>query len=572
MLTRIRLISGLVLFFYVGTHLLNLALGLGSLDALDVGRDVFIAFWRSWIGIVLLYGALLTHLSLVLYALYQRRSLRLKPLEYTQILLGLAIPFLLVEHALGTRALELLYDVKDNYIYVVLVLWVFSPEIGILQNIMLVVAWVHGCVGLHYWLKLKPWFPRFSLMLFTLAVVLPGAAIFGFVASGRELAFLAEQPGWLDNTAKALNLPGEDAVALVKHWTFIGRIIMGGLIGFVLLARLGRALIERRRHRITLSYSNGRKVEIVPGLSVLEASREAGIPHASVCGGRGRCSTCRIRCGRGIEHLPPPSPEEARVLHRVGAPEGVRLACQIHPTHSLDVTPLMPPGVGPKASWRQSSDHQGNEREICVLFADIRSFTNFSETKLPYDVVFVLNRYFRAMGEAIDGAGGQVGKFIGDGVMALFGADTEPGEASKRALAAARAMGIALDELNHSLAHDLPEPIRIGIGIHFGSVIVGDMGYGKAISFTAIGDVVNTASRLEAATKEFKSQLIVSEALAARAGVDLTHFPHHELEVRGRSASLGIRAIPLATDLPEIETAFSRKKQRGNNAGAAIAR
>lgn len=82
-LKRIRLGSGLVLFLYVGTHLLNLALGLGSLDALDVGRDIFIGFWRGWVGIVLLYGALLTHLSLVLYTLYQRRSLRLKPLEYT---------------------------------------------------------------------------------------------------------------------------------------------------------------------------------------------------------------------------------------------------------------------------------------------------------------------------------------------------------------------------------------------------------------------------------------------------------------------------------------------------------
>ena len=563
MLRQIRLISGLVLFFYVGTHLLNLALGLGSLGALDVGRDIFIAFWRGWVGIVLLYGALLTHLSLVLYSLFLRRSLRLKPLEYAQVLLGLAIPFFLVEHALGTRALELLYGVNDNYIYIVLVLWVFSPELGILQNILLVVAWVHGCIGMHYWLKLKPWFPRYSLVLFMFSVLLPVSAILGFVASGREVTLLYEQSGWFDEMSKSLNLPGEDAVALVKYWTAMGRYIMGGLIAFVLLARIARTLIARRRHRVLLTYSNGRKVEIVPGHSVLEASREAGIPHASVCGGRGRCSTCRVRCGRGVEHLPPPSAEEAKVLHRVGAPDGVRLACQIRPTHGLEVTPLLPPGVSPKAAWKQPADHQGNEREICVLFADIRSFTSFSETKLPYDVVFVLNRYFRAMGEAIQEAGGQVDKFIGDGVMALFGADAEPEEACRRALAAARDMGRALDELNRSLAHDVPEPMRIGIGIHFGAVIVGVMGYGKAVSFTAIGDVVNTASRLEAETKTYHCQLIVSEALAERAGIDLTRFPHHEIEVRGRSATLGIRAIPLAADLPEIETGFTRRKKRG---------
>ena len=354
-LKRIRLGSGLVLFLYVGTHLLTLALGLGSLDALDVGRDIFIGFWRGWVGIVLLYGALLTHLSLVLYTLYQRRSLRLKPLEYTQVLLGLTIPFLLVEHALGTRMLEFLYGVDDDYIYIVLVLWVFSPELGILQNILLVVAWVHGCIGMHFWLKLKPCFPRFSLVLFMFAVLLPVAAIFGFVATGREVALLAEQPGWLDEMSKTLNLPGEDAVALVKHWTVIGRAIMGGMIAFVMLARIVRTLIEWRRRRVVLSYANGRKVEIVPGLSVLEASREAGIPHASVCGGRGRCSTCRVRCGRGIEHLAPPSPDEARVLLRVGAPDGVRLACQIRPTHGLEITPLLPPPLASGPRRRGSS-------------------------------------------------------------------------------------------------------------------------------------------------------------------------------------------------------------------------
>ena len=400
---------------------------------------------------------------------------------------------------------------------------------------------------------------------------MPVCAVFGFVASGREVTLLYEQPMWFAQKSMELNLPGDDAVALVKRWTAIGRYIMGGLIAFVLIARVARTLIERRRRRVVLSYGGGRKVEIVPGMSVLEASREAGIPHASVCGGRGRCSTCRVRCGRGIEHLPPPSSEEARVLHRVGAPDGVRLACQIRPTHGLEVTPLLPPGVGPKAAWKQPAYHQGSEREICVMFADIRSFTQFSKTKLPYDVVFVLNRYFRSMGEAINEAGGHLDKFIGDGVMALFGADTEPEEACRRALAAARAMGAALAELNRSLAHDLPEPIRIGIGIHFGPVIVGEMGYGKAVSFTAIGDVVNTASRLEASTKEFSCQLIVSEALAERAGVDLTRFPHQEIELRGRTATLGIRAVPLATDLPEIETGFTGRRKRGTADAAPAA-
>ena len=551
-----------MLLFYVSTHLLNHSLGLASLDLLDAGRDVFVWFWRSWVGIGLLYGAVVTHVALVLYTLYQRRTLRLKPLEYAQIGLGLIVPFLLVEHVIGTRLLNVLFDLEDNYVYIILVLWVFAPSLGILQNVFLVVAWSHGIIGLHYWLKLKPWFPKFAPLFYVLALLLPVCAIAGFIAAGREINLLAAEPMWLEEMSTAINLPTEEAVALAKHWTVIGRYVMGGLIAAVLAARLVRFGIMRRLRRVVLTYPGGRTVEVIPGMSVLEASREAGIPHASVCGGRGRCSTCRVRCGPGIEHLPAPSPEEAKVLQRVGAPAGVRLACQIRPGQSLEIAPLLPATTGPKAAWKQPAYMQGSEREICVMFADIRSFTRFSETKLPYDVVFVLNRYFRSMGEAINGAGGQIDKFIGDGVMALFGADTDPEEACRRALAAARAMGAALDELNRSLAHDLPEPFRMGIGLHFGAVIVGEMGYGKAVSFTAIGDVVNTAARIEAATKEYDCQLIVSEALAARAGVDLSRFAHHEIEVRGRSATLGIRAIPLATDLPEIETTFGRRKRR----------
>ena len=560
---RIRLWSGLVLLFYVATHLLNHSLGLASLDVLEGGRDVFIGFWRSWVGIVLLYGSLMAHLGLALWSLYQRRTLRVKPLEYAQVLLGLTVPFLMIEHVIGTRLLNILYGVQDNYYYIVLVLWVFVPWLGILQNIFLVIAWAHGVIGLHYWLKLKPWFPRFAPVFYGLALLLPVCAIVGFVAAGREISLLAQSQMWLDEMAMMIRLPNEEAVAVAKHWTVVGRYAMGGLIAAVLIARWVRLMIERTKRRVVLTYPNGRKVEIVPGMTVLEASREANIPHASVCGGRGRCSTCRVRCGPGAEHLPEPSAEEAKVLSRVGAPEGVRLACQIRPSQSLAITPLLPATTGPKAAWKQPPHMQGSEREICVMFADIRSFTRFSETKLPYDVVFVLNRYFRAMGDAIQGSGGQIDKFIGDGVMALFGADTEPDEACRRALAAAKAMGAALDELNHSLAHDLPEPFRMGIGIHFGSVIVGEMGYGKAISFTAIGDVVNTAARLEAACKEYTCQLIVSEALAARAGVDLSRFPHQEIEVRAREAGVGIRTINLATELPDVETQFMRKKRRG---------
>ena len=106
---------------------------------------------------------------------------------------------------------------------------------------------------------------------------------------------------------------------------------------------------------------------------------------------------------------------------------------------------------------------------------------------------------------------------------------------------AAVAMSESLDSLNLELEVDLSEPLRIGLGIHMGPVIVGEMGYGTARTFTAIGDAVNTASRLESMNKEMHSQLIVSEDVTSRAGVDLSGFDVHEVEVRGRTDALRVR-------------------------------
>ncbi len=317
-----------------------------------------------------------------------------------------------------------------------------------------------------------------------------------------------------------------------------------------------------------LTYPGGRVAQITPGISVLEASREAGIEHASVCGGRGRCSTCRIRLGEGREHVEPAKAEEQKVLKRVGVPENVRLACQLRPTENLEVIPLLPANATPKDAHRKPARLQGSEREVAILFADIRQFTQFSENKLPYDVVFVLNRYFRAMGEVIDETGGELDKFIGDGVMALFGANTTPEEGCRRVLEAARRMSIALDELNQALRADLDEPLRIGIGIHLGTVIVGEMGFSNAVSFTAIGDAVNTASRLEQVTKEYSCQLIVSEGICKRAGVALVEFPLHEIQIRGRGQPVRIHCVEKASDMAEVELQLGRRARRERSPAA----
>ncbi len=135
--------------------------------------------------------------------------------------------------------------------------------------------------------------------------------------------------------------------------------------------------------------------------------------------------------------------------------------------------------------------------------------------------------------------------------MALFGIESGPDAGCRQALAAARLMSERLVDLNRALEHDISEPLRIGIGLHFGPTIVGEIGYGKAVSLTAVGDAVNTASRLETATKEYGCELVVSEELLARAGIGLAAFPRYEIEIRGRLQMLAVRTLKSACELPE---------------------
>jgi adenylate cyclase len=230
----------------------------------------------------------------------------------------------------------------------------------------------------------------------------------------------------------------------------------------------------------------------------------------------------------------------------------VRLACQLRPLGDLRVTPLLPPYAHAKDGYAHPGIAQGGEREIAILFADLRAFTQLAETRLPYDVVFILNRYFAAMGHAVEEAGGHLDKFIGDGVMALFGLESDRRESCRQALAAAALMSERLVELNRALEQDLEAPLRIGIGLHFGPTIVGEIGYGKAVSLTAVGDAVNIASRLETATKEYQCELVVSEDLVDCAGIDLGEFPRHEIEIRGRQQPLAVRTLVRAREMPGL--------------------
>lgn len=565
MIRRIRLISGLTMLAYVTMHLLNHALGLISVEAMSWAlARLVVPVWSLPPMRAALYSAFLAHYTLALWALWQRQSLRLRGSEYLQLVLGFTIPFLLVRHVVGTRVAESFFGTDIGYYtWELWRLFVVAPGRGYWQLAVLVIAWSHAMLGLHFWLRVRPWYARWREAALILAVVIPVLSLLGAAEGARQIATLAADPAWQTTAFAALRLPSPETGEMLDR---IGDALLwffAAALASVLLARVIRRLWRRRHGAVRISYPNGAFVDVVKGTSVLEASRLARIPHASVCGGRGRCSTCRIRVRAAHPGLPPPAEDERRVLSRIGATPNVRLACMLRPAVEVQVTPLLPPFAQAPDGLTRVDFAQGSEREIAILFADIRGFTALSEGRLPYDIVFILNRYFSAMGRAIESSGGRVDKFIGDGIMALFGVTEDPADGCRDALAAARLMSQRLIELNLSLSGELDAPLRIGIGIHVGPVIVGEMGYGSATSITAIGDSVNTASRLEGLTKEFTAELVVSAETLDRAGYDAPGVQRAEIDIRGKHERLAVAIFKSAGELPALEGAARRSSGAG---------
>jgi adenylate cyclase len=549
---KVRLAAGLVLFTYVLLHLTNHSLGLVSYRAMETGLGWALVLWRSLPGTAVLYGAFLTHLALGLWALYRRRTLRMPAWEALQLVFGLSIPTVLLSHVAGTRITDELLGTTPSYARVLLFLWVIDPIAGLRQVGLLLIAWIHGCMGIHFWLRFRPWYARVAQALFAIALVVPVLALLGFAAGAREAAALARAtPGFAQGLMRTPRpvTPAERVEPARIHRAMLSTYGVA-LLG-VLVARAVRAGIRRRAGTLRVSYPDRRDVNVPRGWTVLDASRFARIPHASVCGGRGRCSTCRIRVMGDVRHLPPPTADEVRVLDRVGAPRNVRLACQLRPTRDIDVVPLLPAPLAPRDASLQVGARHGREREIAVLFADLRGFTRLAEHKLPYDVVFLLNRYFEAVGSAIADAGGLVNQFTGDGVMALFGVEKGGDVGCRQALLAAGAMVERVLELSDVFGEELSAPLRLGIGIHVGTTVVGGMGYGRAFYLTAVGDTVHVAARLEALTKEYGCELVISEDVAVRARADVAGYPHHELTLRNRQTPLTVLVVPSARVLAD---------------------
>jgi adenylate cyclase len=285
---------------------------------------------------------------------------------------------------------------------------------------------------------------------------------------------------------------------------------------------------------------DGEVVQIGADESLLDAALRAGIPHAHVCGGAARCSTCRVRVVAGLGHCAERTAAEHRIAERLHFGPDIRLACQTSVNGDVELRRLV---LDPEDV--ELADHQrpsvrprraGEEKVLAILFADIRGFTSFAEELPAYDVIHSLGRYFQRMDPVIRRHGGYIDNYMGDGLMAIFGADDAPG-AARRAVEAGLEMLAEVERLAPYFESSYGRRFDIGVGIHYGTAVMGTIEPPGHDKVTAIGDAVNLASRIEAANKRLGTRLLISAATRAAVGDGFELRRHDGVELPGKAGA-----------------------------------
>ena len=244
--------------------------------------------------------------------------------------------------------------------------------------------------------------------------------------------------------------------------------------------------------------------------TLLESALAAGVPLFNDCGGQARCTTCRVRVVEG--ELPGRTPDEAEIARMLNWPDEMRLACQLRPGKDLRVERLMKQELQRTKSPGVEGGDRSAETPLAVLFCDVNGFTEFAAQRMPYDVVHVMNRLFLRIGEAVLGNSGYIDKYLGDGLLALWGIEGgEPSELVLNAVRAALLMQHSVRELSAHISPHFGANLSLRVGIHFGPAIIGRIGHPARQQLTAIGDTVNVASRVEAQNKELLTSLLITE-------------------------------------------------------------
>lgn len=552
----VRFVSGCILMVFATTHFLNHALGIFGIEAMEAVQEWRYWFWHSWTGTVALYGSLIVHPVFALLRVAQRRTFRMPGREVIQIVLGVAIPLLLIDHIVGTRVQGTLFGQDESYHSVLRRLW---PSLALSQSLLLLLVWTHGVIGLHFTFRARDAYARWRDPFLLAAILVPLLALIGFSVAGREAQMMALPPElYTSQQVDTYNL----SITWAKR-SFFG--LIGGFAGFVVL----RELRARALGAIAVRFVGHGVRRVIPGPTLLEIFRRFGIPHAALCGGRARCATCRVLVLDGADDLPPPGPNEARLLRRISAGDNVRLACQIRPKRDLQVQILLAAkqrGAGPSGTI--DPDDRIGKKGLTVMVADLRAFTALSERQLPHELMNLLNRFYDEMSQAIAAHGGRIEAIYGDGLMAVFGLETTPARAGAAAIASAGDMVRAVEALNREYAASLPLPLRIGIGIHGGQAIVGaveneSMGRREI----TVGETVMIASQLEAATRRLLADIVVSAETVSATGRSYRDIVPHKIAVKGRDKPMqvyGFGSTPAGEARSDTELEAKAKPEKAS--------
>jgi len=465
--------------------------------------------------------------------------------EAFQLTTGLAIPLLLIPHAAGIRLGYSIQGMEFGYGRLLYQFWVVSPDFALPRQILLlVIVWIHGCIGLRSWWRTMSWYSRAVPALASLATLVPVLALLGLINAGLDIREAA-QHGELSVTLVASN--GETVDRIVQA-------ILAVYVGAVAAILFTRAVMNwgaRQFSAIRVTYPGGQIVSVPLGFTVLEASRWAGIAHESVCGGRGRCSTCRIRIVQGTGNLPPPDELEARGLGRLGTMPNIRLACQLRPRGDLTIEPLVRPRATSDVDAIRFDAAIGGSKEIDIaaMFVDLWGSTELATGRLPYDALYLFDRYIQAVSGAIRTHKGHVTSVAGDGVMSVF--SMHAGAGVRDVLRSVLDIWKDLEKLNIELADDLPKPLKVGIGIHVGTAVVGWISDGVSQSLQFLGDTGNVAAKLERYTRNLQCTLVVSEATLRAAGISPA-LEQTTVSIPGREHSLRVALIKQRGDLESL--------------------
>lgn len=311
-----------------------------------------------------------------------------------------------------------------------------------------------------------------------------------------------------------------------------------------------------------ISLPDGVEFDVGEGETLLTAALRAELPLAHACGGRAKCSTCRVWVLEGLDACPARNEVEGELAGRIGLGAEVRLACQLKPESDMRVRRLVLDEtdlVMCSQLNRSVAARVGEVRDVAVFFSDVAGFTTISETLLPYDVMYLINRYFAQAGEIIERNDGHIDNFAGDGMMAIFGADGQE-DAPIRAVNAALQTLVAVDRMKPFVAAMYDVDFDIRIGLHHGEAVLGSVGSRGHEHLTAIGDVVNVASRIEAANKDAGTRFMISEALYEIVEDQVEMLDFVRTRLRGTSERMTLYEIGGLK--PEVEAALNAKVSR----------